>query len=100
MKHTQAPINTAEGGLRVVAILVLIPLAIIQVANQTLAGFTEPVSLERRYLVAGGQISCTQNPGTEESKKNRDAAPEHTESISESASFIAPGFTRSVNRRI
>ena len=45
----QAPIITAEGDLKVVAILVLIALANLQVANQVLAGFTEPVSLERRY---------------------------------------------------
>ena len=51
-----ANLHHAEGDLRVVAILVLFPLANIQVANQALAGFTEPVSLERRYPVAGGQI--------------------------------------------
>ena len=48
--------NTTEIDLRDVGTLYLIPLAIVQVANQTLAGFTEPVSLERRYPVAGGQI--------------------------------------------
>ena len=42
--------------MNVVAILVLIALANFQVADQVLAGFTEPVSLERRYPAAGGQI--------------------------------------------
>ena len=71
--------NTTEIDLRDIGTLYLIPLAIVQVANQTLAGFTEPVSLERRYPAAGGQKNCTGNPGTEELKKNRDPAPEHTQ---------------------
>ena len=44
MKRTQAPINTVEGDLKVVAILVLIPLANVQVANQVLAGHAMPSS--------------------------------------------------------
>ena len=48
--------NTAREDLSVVPILVLVALANLQLANQVLAGFTEPVSLERRYPVAGGQI--------------------------------------------
>ena len=67
------PNNTATEDFVVVGTLTLIPLANIQVANQALAGFTVPVSLERRYPVAGGQMNCTRNPGAE-SKKDRDAA--------------------------
>ena len=65
----QAPIITAEGNFVVVAILVLIALAHLQVADQVLAGNSEPVSLERRYPAAGGQIFVHGRPGTEDSKR-------------------------------
>ena len=54
-----AKFHRAEGGLRVVGTLVLIPLAKLQVANQVLAGHTMPVSLERSYPVTGVQMNCT-----------------------------------------
>ena len=57
--HAGANFHHAEGGLRVVGTLVLIPLANLQVANQVLAGHTMPVSLERSYPVAGVQMNCT-----------------------------------------
>ena len=53
--------NTAEIDLRDVGTLYLIPLAIVQVANQTLAGFTEPVSLERRYPVPEARYLYTES---------------------------------------
>ena len=49
-------INTAREDFVVVTILVQIALAHLQVANQGLAGNSEPVSLKRRYPAAGGQI--------------------------------------------
>ena len=55
-----ANFHREENGLRVVRALALIPLANLQVANQALAGHTMPVSLERRYPVAGVQMNCTQ----------------------------------------
>ena len=42
--HAGANFHRAEGGLRVVGILALIPLANIQVANQVLAGHAMPTS--------------------------------------------------------
>ena len=49
-------INTAREDFVDVAILVLIALAHSKVTNQVLAGNSEPVSPERRYPAAGGQI--------------------------------------------
>ena len=49
-------INTAKEDLVIVAILVLIALAHVQVAKQRLAGNSEPVSLERDIPRSGGQI--------------------------------------------
>ena len=86
-------INTTKEDLVVVTILVLITLAHLQVANQGLAGNSEPVSLERRYPAAGGQIFVH---GILELKTRSASAiiqsERFTKASSESASFIAPGI--------